>query len=142
MALLLETTAAAGLFTTLVSALEAAGLAELLTGSGPWTLFAPTDEAFAKLPAAVAVSLRDDAPRLVATLRYHLVPARLVAADLMHQTSAPTLYGPALSFDVNAGIKVNNAYITRADIEAANGVIHAIDQVLQPPASHALQSGW
>jgi uncharacterized surface protein with fasciclin (FAS1) repeats len=124
----------AGLFKTLVAAVQAAGLVETLQGAGPFTVFAPTDDAFAKLPGGTVESLLkpENKGKLVAILTYHVVAGKVMAADVktMH---APTVNGQNLAIEVNHGtVKVNDAHIIKTDILASNGVIHVIDSVLLP----------
>jgi uncharacterized surface protein with fasciclin (FAS1) repeats len=126
--------AGAGQFKTLVAAVKAAGLVETLNGKGPFTVFAPTDEAFAKLPAGTVENLLkpENKEKLVAVLTYHVLPGKLMAADL-RTTNATTLNGKELPIKVNAGkVTVGSANVTKADIEASNGVIHVIDAVVIP----------
>jgi uncharacterized surface protein with fasciclin (FAS1) repeats len=128
---LVDTAVAAGSFGTLVAAVEAAGLVETLRSEGPFTLFAPTDEAFAKLPAGTVEALLDDPDKLAQILTYHVVPGRLLAADVMAAGSLETAQGGRLTVDTT-GPRVGNAAIVEADITTSNGVIHAIDTVLLP----------
>lgn len=126
----------AGSFTTLVSALKAADLVGALQGKGPFTVFAPTDAAFAKLPAGTLDALLKDPKRLAAILTYHVVSGELRAADLIKAGGATptTLEGQALDIKVRNGkVYVNGAQVTTADVAAANGVIHIVDTVLLPP---------
>jgi len=132
MANIVETAVSAGNFTTLVAAVQAAGLVDTLSGPGPFTVFAPTDEAFAKLPAGTVESLLADIPKLTAILTYHVVPGAVHAADLAGTPSATTVQGTDVTFDTSDGAKVNGATVTQADIVASNGVIHVIDTVLLP----------
>lgn len=129
---IVETAVSAGNFTTLVAAVQAAGLVDTLSGPGPFTVFAPTDAAFAKLPAGTVESLLADIPKLSAILTYHVVPGSVHAADLPGTPSATTVQGTDVKFDTSDGVKVNDATVTAADIEASNGVIHVIDTVLIP----------
>jgi uncharacterized surface protein with fasciclin (FAS1) repeats len=129
---IVETAVSAGDFTTLVAAVQAAGLADTLSGPGPFTVFAPTDAAFAKLPAGTVESLLADIPKLTAVLTYHVVPGAVHAADLPGTPSATTVQGTDVKFDTSNGVKVNDATVTTADIETTNGVIHVIDTVLIP----------
>jgi uncharacterized surface protein with fasciclin (FAS1) repeats len=127
--------ATAGDFNTLVAAVKAAGLVETLQGDGPFTVFAPTDEAFAKLPAGTVDSLLlpENKARLVAILTYHVVPGEVLAADVVKLSSADTVEGQPLSISVSdAGVRVNDANVTATDVMASNGVIHVIDSVLIP----------
>jgi len=129
---IVETAVAAGDFTTLVAAVEAAGLVDTLSGPGPFTVFAPTDAAFAKLPEGTVESLLADIPKLTAILTYHVVSGSVHAADLEGTPSATTVQGTDVTFDTSDGVKVNDATVIKADIDASNGVIHCIDTVLMP----------
>jgi uncharacterized surface protein with fasciclin (FAS1) repeats len=127
--------AAAGDFNTLVAAVKAAGLVETLQGDGPFTVFAPTDEAFAKLPAGTVDSLLlpENKAKLVSILTYHVVAGELLAADVVELSSADTVEGQPVSISVNdAGVQINDAHVIATDIMASNGVIHVIDSVLIP----------
>ena len=119
-------------FKTLVAAVQAAGLADTLQGAGPFTVFAPTDEAFAKLPAGTVEGLLTDLPKLKNILTYHVVEGKVMAKDVAGVKSAKTVQGADLRVDANHGVKINNAMVTQADVEASNGVIHVIDTVLLP----------
>lgn len=130
---LVDTAVAAGSFTTLATALQAAGLVDTLKGPGPFTVFAPTDEAFAKLPPGTLDALLNDPSKLQAVLTYHVVPGRVTAADVAGLTSAETVQGARVAIDTQAGVRVNDAHVTQTDIQASNGVIHVIDTVLLPP---------
>ncbi len=132
MATIVGVAQSAGTFNTLVAAVTAAGLADTLNSPGPFTVFAPTDDAFAKLPAGTVESLLNDIPQLTKILTYHVVSGKVMAADVMDMTSAPTVEGSTLKIDTSNGVKVNNANITGTDIAADNGVIHVIDTVLIP----------
>ncbi len=132
MATIVETAVQAGTFSTLVAAVQAAGLVEALSEPGPYTVFAPTDEAFAELPEGTLEQLLEDIPQLTAILKYHVVPGRFVAADVMEMHTAMTLLGKELAFDSSEGVRVNDAYVSQADIACDNGVIHVIDGVLLP----------
>ncbi|MEO1550846.1 MAG: fasciclin domain-containing protein [Pseudomonadota bacterium] len=132
---IVDVAAGAGSFNTLVAAVQAAGLVETLKGPGPFTVFAPTDEAFAALPAGTVESLLlpENKDQLVAILTYHVVPGTTRAADLAGQRlSVATVNGANVHIDGRDGVKVENATVTAADIEASNGVIHVIDAVLLP----------
>ena len=129
---IVETAAASDQFKTLVAAVKAAGLVETLQGSGPFTVFAPTDDAFAKLPAGTVESLLNDLPKLKSILTYHVVSGKVMAKDVAGLKSAKTVLGGELRVNANHGVKINNATVTKADIEASNGVIHVIDTVLIP----------
>lgn len=129
---IVDTAVGAGQFTTLVTAVTAAGLAETLKGKGPFTVFAPTDAAFAKVPKADLDALLADKEKLTAVLTYHVVPGKLMAADLAGKTSLKTVQGGELTLDTSNGISVDGATVSTADIETSNGVIHAIDSVVMP----------
>ena len=125
-----------GRFTTLVAALQAAGLAETLAGEGPFTVFAPTDDAFAALPEGTVEALLADIPQLTSILLYHVVSGKVMAADVVSLESAESLQGQRLNFVVDGGVvKIGDAQVLITDIEASNGVIHVIDAVLLPPAA-------
>jgi uncharacterized surface protein with fasciclin (FAS1) repeats len=127
-----DTAVAAGSFKTLVQAVQAAGLVDTLKGAGPFTVFAPTDEAFARLPKGALEGLLADKAKLTAVLTYHVVPGRVMAADVVKLTSARTVQGGTLHIDTRNGVKVDNAKVVKADIACSNGVIHVIDSVLMP----------
>jgi len=130
---IIETAAAAGSFTTLAKAIVAADLTATLKGEGPFTVFAPTDEAFAKLPKGTLDALLKDKARLAAILTYHVVPGNVMSKDVAGMSSGKTVNGQELSIKAKDGkVKVNKATVTTADIAASNGVIHVIDQVLMP----------
>jgi uncharacterized surface protein with fasciclin (FAS1) repeats len=130
-----EVAAAAGNFTTLLAAVEAAGLVDDLTGEGPFTVFAPTDEAFAALPAGtIDTLLADPEGALRDILLYHVVSGKVMSGDLSDGMTADTLQGAPVTFVVADGaVKVNDANVVAADVEASNGVIHVIDAVILPP---------
>jgi uncharacterized surface protein with fasciclin (FAS1) repeats len=132
---IVDTAVEAGSFQTLVAAVEAAGLVETLKGEGPFTVFAPTDEAFAALPEGTVdtLLLPENRDQLVAILTYHVVPGAVMSSDLTDGLSATTVQGADVTFDLDGGAKVNEATIVQADIAADNGVIHVIDQVIMPP---------
>jgi uncharacterized surface protein with fasciclin (FAS1) repeats len=132
MANIVETAIAAGSFKTLVAAVQAAGLVETLSGPGPFTVFAPTDDAFAKLPAGTVEGLLKDIPKLTSILTYHVVSGKVTAADVMKLTSAKTVQGQNVSIDTKAGVKIDGATVVKADVMADNGVIHVIDAVILP----------
>ncbi len=120
-------------FSTLLAAAEAAGLVETLTGAGPFTVFAPTDEAFNKLPEGTIEALLEDTEQLRQVLTYHVVPGIVMASDIANLTSATTVQGGDITISVeNGSVMVNNATVITADIQASNGVIHVIDTVLLP----------
>lgn len=130
---IVDTAVAAGSFETLVTAVKAAGLVEALKGKGPFTVFAPTDEAFAKLPAGTIPALLNDKEKLAAVLTYHVVPGYVTAADAMKLNRAKTLQGGELKISSDGGgVHINDANVIKADILTANGVIHVIDSVLLP----------
>lgn len=132
MADIVDTAVSAGSFSTLVAAVKAAGLVETLKGAGPFTVFAPTDEAFAKLPAGTVDSLLKDIPKLTKILTYHVVSGKVMAADVTKLKSAKTVEGSEVKIDASNGVKINSSTVTTADVVADNGVIHIIDTVLMP----------
>jgi uncharacterized surface protein with fasciclin (FAS1) repeats len=132
MADIVDTAVSAGSFTTLVAAVQAAGLVETLKGAGPFTVFAPTDEAFAKLPAGTVEALLKDIPKLTKILTYHVVSGKVMAADVVKLTSAKTVEGSEVKIDASNGVKINDSTVTTADVATDNGVIHIIDTVLLP----------
>ena len=131
---IVDTAVKAGSFKTLAAALEAAGLVDTLKGKGPFTVFAPTDEAFAKLPAGTVETLLkpENKDKLVAILTYHVVAGNVKAADVVKLESAKTVQGQTVTIDATGGVKINNAKVVKADVECGNGVIHVIDTVLLP----------
>ena len=132
---IVETAVSAGSFQTLTAALEAAGLVETLKGKGPFTVFAPTDEAFAKLPEGTVKSLLkpENKQKLTAILTYHVVAGNVKAADVIKLSSAKTLNGQSVMIKVVGGkVLINGATVVKADIAATNGTIHVIDTVLMP----------
>jgi len=132
---IVDTAVAAGSFETLVAAVKAAGLVDTLKGRGPFTVFAPTDEAFAKLPRKTLESLLDPANKdaLTAILTYHVVPGRVLAKDTFGLDGAPTVNGQRLGIDLGAkGLRIDDAKVVQADIACTNGVIHVVDTVLMP----------
>lgn len=129
---IVDTAVAAGSFKTLAAALQAAGLVETLKGKGPFTVFAPTDEAFAKIPKADLDALLTDKARLTAVLTYHVVAGKVMAADVVKLKEAKTVQGSMVMIDAASGVKVNNAKVVKTDIVASNGVVHVIDTVLMP----------
>jgi len=134
---IVDTAVDAGNFTTLAAALEAAGLVETLKGDGPFTVFAPTDEAFAQLPEGTLDSLLkpENKDQLSSILTYHVVPGKVMAADIAGKTlNVDTVQGAAIAVDGTDGVMINGAQVTTADIEASNGVIHVINKVILPPA--------
>jgi len=130
-----ETARDAGTFTTLIAAIDRAGLEPTLAGEGPFTVFAPSDAAFAQLPRGTVESLLAEPDKLTQVLTYHVVPGRVTAADVVGLTKAPTVQGEELSVSVDGSIHVDAARVTSADIEASNGLIHVIDRVLLPAAT-------
>lgn len=130
---IVDTAVAAGDFSTLVKAVQAAGLVETLKGEGPFTVFAPTDEAFAKLPAGTLEALLKDKQKLAAVLTYHVVPGKVMAADVVKVTEAKTVQGQSLSIAVKGTeVRVDGAHVVKTDIACSNGVIHVIDTVVLP----------
>jgi uncharacterized surface protein with fasciclin (FAS1) repeats len=133
---IVETATSNGRFTTLVAAVKAAGLVDTLKGKGPFTVFAPTDEAFKKLPAGTVENLLkpENKAQLAKVLTYHVVPGRVMASDVSgKKTTAKTVEGSAVAIDASAGaVKVDNATVSMADVNASNGVIHVIDTVIMP----------
>ncbi|PSB22896.1 fasciclin [filamentous cyanobacterium CCP2] len=132
MADIVDTAANSGSFNTLVKAVKAADLVETLKGKGPFTLFAPTDEAFAKLPEGTIAALLKDIPKLKKILSYHVVSGKVMASDVVKLKTAKTVEGEDVKIDASSGVKVNNATVTTPDVAADNGVIHIIDTVLMP----------
>jgi uncharacterized surface protein with fasciclin (FAS1) repeats len=132
---IVETAVAAGTFNTLAKALTAAGLIETLKGKGPFTVFAPTDAAFAKLPAATLAALLADKAKLTKVLTYHVVPGKVMAAQVVGMTEAISVQGGKIAIMVMGGkVMLNNSStVTATDIQATNGVIHVIDTVILPP---------
>lgn len=132
---IVDTAVGAGSFKTLVAAVKAAGLVETLKGKGPFTVFAPTDEAFAKLPAGTLESLLkpENKDKLVAILTYHVVPGKVMAKDVVKLTEAKTVQGSSAKIAVKGGkVSVDGANVVTTDIETTNGVIHVIDSVILP----------
>jgi len=132
MANIVETAIAAGSFKTLVEAVKAANLVDTLSGPGPFTVFAPNDAAFAKLPAGTVEGLLKDIPKLKSVLTYHVVPGKVMSSDVSKVQSAKTVQGQSVSIDTTDGVKIDSAKVVKADIEADNGVIHVIDSVIMP----------
>ncbi len=132
---IVDTAVSAGTFETLVAAVQAAGLVDTLKGEGPFTVFAPTDEAFAKLPAGTVEDLLkpENKDQLVAVLTYHVVPGKVMSGDIAGKTmDVATVQGSNLKVDATDGVKVDNANVVTPDVEASNGVIHVIDAVVLP----------
>jgi uncharacterized surface protein with fasciclin (FAS1) repeats len=129
---IVDTAVEAGDFTTLATALEAAGLVETLKGEGPFTVFAPTDDAFAALPEGTVEGLLEDTDTLTAILTYHVVPGKVMSGDLSDGMMAETVNGQSVTIGTEGGVTVDGANVIQADIEASNGVIHVIDAVILP----------
>ncbi|MGB5831659.1 MAG: fasciclin domain-containing protein [Thiohalocapsa sp.] len=129
---IVDVAVSAGSFDTLVAAVKAAGLVETLKGEGPFTVFAPSDEAFAKIPKEQLDALLLDKDALIAVLTYHVVAGRVMAADVVGLDSATSVQGSSITIDTSDGVKVDGANIVMTDIEASNGVIHVIDTVIIP----------
>ncbi|RLK11404.1 fasciclin domain-containing protein [Ruegeria conchae] len=131
---IVDTAVGAGSFATLVAAVQAAELVETLKGDGPFTVFAPTDEAFAALPEGTVENLLkpENKDQLVAILTYHVVPGKVMSGDLSDDMTAATVQGGDITIDLDNGVMVNDANVVQADIEAENGVIHVIDKVILP----------
>jgi len=132
MANIVETAVKAGSFKTLVTAVQAAGLAQTLSSSGPFAVFAPTDEAFARLPPGTVENLLKDKARLTAILTYHVVAGRHPAADVITKSSLQTVQGQSIRIDARDGVKVNDARVIAPDVLTDNGIIHVIDRVILP----------
>ena len=135
---IVDTAVEAGSFTTLLAAVQAAGLEETLRGEGPFTVFAPTDEAFAALPEGTVESLllEENRDQLVAVLTYHVLPGKVMSGDIAGQElSVATVEGSEVSVNATDGVMVNGANVVTADIETSNGVIHVIDAVILPPSA-------
>lgn len=130
---IVDTAVEAGTFTTLVAAVEAAGLVDVLKGEGPFTVFAPTDDAFAALPEGTVEGLLADPEALAAILTYHVVAGKVMSTDLTNNMMATTVNGADVTIMTEGGVTVNGANVVAADIEASNGVIHVIDAVILPP---------
>ncbi len=134
---IVDTAVAAGSFNTLVTAVKAAGLVETLKGKGPFTVFAPTDDAFAKLPKGTVEALLKDIPKLKSILTYHVVPGKVMAAEVTKMKSAKTVQGQEIKIDaskwhLHRNVKINDANVIKADVVTDNGVIHVIDKVILP----------
>jgi len=119
-------------FSTLVTAIKAAGLVDTLSGAGPFTVFAPTNEAFAKIPKATLDSVLADKAKLTSILTYHVVAGKVMSKDVATMTEAKTVEGSTVTIDATDGVMINDAKVTMADLECSNGVIHVIDTVLMP----------
>ena len=134
---IVDTAATTEGFSTLVAAVKAAGLVDTLKGDGPFTVFAPTDEAFAALPAGTVENLLklENKDQLIAVLTYHVVPGKVMAGDIVgKKTDAATVQGANVAIDATDGVKINDASVVAADVETSNGVIHVIDKVILPPS--------
>jgi uncharacterized surface protein with fasciclin (FAS1) repeats len=129
---IVDTAVSAGQFNTLAKALTEAGLVETLKGQGPFTVFAPTDEAFAKLPPGTLEALLADKAKLTAVLTYHVVAGKVMAADVIKLSEAKTVQGQNVKIGTMGGVMVNDAHVVKTDIMASNGVIHVIDKVILP----------
>lgn len=137
MADIVDTAVAAGNFKTLVTAVKAAGLVDTLKSKGPFTVFAPTDDAFAKLPKGTVEGLLKDIPKLKTVLTYHVVAGKIMAADVVKLKTAKTVQGQDVKIDaskwhLHKNVKINDANVIKADIATDNGVIHVIDKVILP----------
>ena len=137
MADIVDTAVGAGNFKTLVTAVKAAGLVDTLKSKGPFTVFAPTDDAFAKLPKGTVEGLLKDIPKLKSVLTYHVVPGKVMAADVVKLKTAKTVQGQDVKIDaskwhLHKNVKINDANVIKADIATDNGVIHVIDKVILP----------
>lgn len=129
---IVDTAVDAGNFKTLVKAVQEADLVDTLSGEGPFTVFAPTDEAFAKLPDGTIEDLLMDKEKLTEILTYHVVPDKVMSDSVLNLTKAKTANGKEISINTLDGVKIDNARVTKTDIECSNGVIHIIDNVLIP----------
>ena len=132
---IVDTAVKAGQFTTLVAAVKAAGLVETLKGKGPFTVFAPTDDAFKKLPKGTVEDLLkpENKDKLAAILTYHVIPSKVMSADIAGKKLSPaSVQGQTIEVDATDGVKINNANVVTADVKASNGVIHIIDTVIMP----------
>ncbi|MGB8621893.1 MAG: fasciclin domain-containing protein [Paracoccaceae bacterium] len=133
---IVDTAVEAGSFSTLVAAVQAAGLVDTLKGEGPFTVFAPTDAAFAALPDGTVEDLLkpENKDKLTAILTYHVVPGKVMSGDLSNGMTATTVEGEDVTIMTEGGVKVDNANVVTPDVEASNGVIHVIDAVIMPPS--------
>ncbi|MDA9225034.1 fasciclin domain-containing protein [Tateyamaria sp.] len=131
---IVDTAASAGSFTTLVAAVQAAGLVDKLRGEGPFTEFAPTDKAFASLPEGTVATLLlpENKDQLISTFTYHVVPEKVMSTDLSNGMTATTVQGSDVTIMTNDGVSINGSNVITADVEASNGVIHVIDSVILP----------
>jgi uncharacterized surface protein with fasciclin (FAS1) repeats len=129
---IVETAMGNPMFSTLVTAVKAADLVETLSGAGPFTVFAPTNDAFAKIPADTLAVVLADKAKLTSILTYHVVSGKVMSADVANLTEATTVQGEKVKIDASNGVMINDAKVVTADIECTNGVIHVIDTVLMP----------
>ena len=129
---IIETAQATPSLSTLVSAIGTAGLVDTLSGVGPFTVFAPTNDAFAKIPEDKLKALLADKAKLTSVLTYHVVPGKVLAKDIAGSTETTTVQGGKLKVASKDGVTINDAKVTRADIECSNGVVHLVDTVLMP----------
>lgn len=127
-----DTAIEAGNFKTLVKAVQEAGLVDILNGSGPFTVFAPTDDAFSKIPSETLQKILQDKEKLTSILTYHVIPSKVLADQVTTLKNVKTVNGKEISIDTEDGVKVDNANVIKTDIECSNGVIHVIDTVLLP----------
>jgi uncharacterized surface protein with fasciclin (FAS1) repeats len=134
---IVDTAAGIDDFSTLVAAVQAAGLVETLKGDGPFTVFAPTNAAFAALPEGTVETLLlpENKDQLIAVLTYHVVPGKVMSTDLSDDMTAATVQGGDITIDLDNGVMINDASVVNADVETSNGVIHVIDKVILPPQS-------
>jgi len=132
MATIVQTAQKAGTFKTLVKAVQAAGLTDTLSGPGPFTVFAPNDEAFGSLSEGAIEGLLKDIPRLRSVLNFHVVAGKHMAADIQKMTSVKNLQGASMAVDTSRGVRIHGAQVIQTDIQADNGVIHVVDSVLMP----------
>ena len=133
---IVDTAVGAGIFNTLVTAVKAANLVDTLKGAGPFTVFAPTDEAFAKIPKATLDALLKDQAKLKEVLTYHVVAGKVMAADVVKMKAAKTVQGSSAKVSVNGStVMIDDAKVVKTDIATSNGVIHVIDTVLMPKAT-------
>ena len=129
---IVETAMGNPMFSTLVTAVKVADLVETLSGAGPFTVFAPTNDAFAKIPATTLAAVLADKAKLTSILTYHVVSGKVMSADVAKITEATTVQGEKVKIDASNGVMINDAKVVTADIECTNGVIHVIDTVLMP----------
>jgi uncharacterized surface protein with fasciclin (FAS1) repeats len=129
---IVDTAMEVGSLGTLVESIRKAGLLKVLSGKGPFTVFAPDDKAFAKLPKETLDEISEDMEKLASVLKYHVVPIKIMSKDIFKRDSVETVQGGKILLDVSYGIMVNRAKVMKTDIECRNGVIHVIDSVLLP----------